>query len=48
MLLVSDFLLWIRLVKQYNEVEAWRPPDKGAVELGLISGVISSRVFALV
>ena len=48
MLLVSNFLLRIRLVKQYNKIKAWKSPYKGAVELGLISGIFSSRGFALV
>ena len=35
-------------MKQYNKVEAWRSPDEGAVEVDLISSVVSSRFCALV
>ncbi|KAF2586624.1 hypothetical protein F2Q70_00034385 [Brassica cretica] len=47
-LLISVFPLWLRMVKQYNKVEALRSPDEGAVEVDLISSVVSSRFCALV
>lgn len=47
-LLVYVFPLWLRMMKQFNEVEAWKSSDEGVVEVELISGVVSSRFCALV
>ncbi|KAF3597085.1 hypothetical protein DY000_02022598 [Brassica cretica] len=49
MKIVSGYLSisQFRRVKQYNEVEAWRPPDKGAVELGLISDEVHALLVSI-